>query len=78
MSEKETANAPKKSSIINYVGNFIEKRDNQLRTSGGDQDGAQPTRAVDRDAIVVDTNENDYEREHVVSIRCDIHNIFLE
>jgi hypothetical protein len=66
MAERETANAPTKSSIINYVGDFIEKRDNQLRTSG-DEGAAQTARGVDRDAIVVDTHGNGYRREHVVS-----------
>jgi hypothetical protein len=59
-----------KTSILNYVENFIDKRDNELRTTVGDDEEAHATRGVDRDKIVITSGEGDYQREPIVSIFC--------
>jgi hypothetical protein len=69
MSNEDDSNTPTKASIINYVENFIEKHDNELRTAAGGADNdAQSTRGVNRDSIFIKRGENDYQHESLVSI----------
>lgn len=57
-----------KASIRNYVGNFIDKRDNELRGASGDDDEAEVASGIDRDSIVIHTGDDDYSSEKVVNI----------
>lgn len=57
-----------KTSIINYVENFIDKRDNELNATAGDDSEARVTRGVDRDSIVIKTGDDNYQSEQLVSI----------
>lgn len=66
MEDKE-AN-PKKTSIINYVENFIDKRDNELRRSGNGETENPLARGIDRDSIIIETNVNNAARENTVNI----------
>jgi hypothetical protein len=54
-----------KTSIINYVENFVDKRDKQLRTTTGSK--TTVTQKVDRNSIVIKSDEDYYEREKFVS-----------
>ena len=64
MSRKEN----KKESILNYVENFIDKRDNELRSESDDENDDQFTRGVDRDRITIRTDGTDFEHETLVCI----------
>jgi len=55
-----------KTSIINYVENFVDKRDKQLRTTTGNK--TTVTQKIDRNSIVIKSDEDYYEREKFVSI----------
>lgn len=58
-----------KASILDYVENFIDKRDNELRAAtSDDEEQAPPIRGVDRDTIVIKTSADDFQRDEVVSI----------
>ncbi len=58
-----------KDSILNYVENFIDKRDNQLRATTEDDDAdTRATRGVDREDIVITTDADEYQRERLVSL----------
>jgi len=55
-----------KSSIINYVENFVDKREKELGTKNGTRTSV--TRKIDRDSIVIKSDEDYYLREKFVSI----------
>lgn len=57
-----------KASILNYVENFIDKRDQELRGTSSDEDEYQRKRKVDRDAIVIKSGDEDYPLERLVNI----------
>ena len=78
MSEGEKTTAPTKSSIIDYVGNFIEKRDNEVRQATGDTATTQAPRGVDRDRIVVDTDQDGFSGDISVSSLENIDKLILE
>ncbi|CAF1383172.1 unnamed protein product [Adineta steineri] len=61
--EEEEAKAPIKSSIINYVENFIDKRNRELRASTGDESDTSATHEVNRDSIVINTGDNEYRHD---------------
>ncbi len=68
MSNQEQTKAEKKSSLLNYVGNFIEKRDNQLRETVG-EDGVYPLiDRFDEDSVVITNGEGDFRQINLVSI----------
>ncbi len=56
-----------KASIRNYVGDFIDKRDNELRAASGDED-AQSTSRLDRDSIEINIDDEEFARERLVNI----------
>ncbi|CAF4761348.1 unnamed protein product, partial [Rotaria socialis] len=61
----DEAKTPAKASIRSYVENFIEKRDNELRTANNDQSDIQPPQSVDRDSIVIETNAENFPRKNL-------------
>ena len=65
--EEDDAKAPIKSSIINYVENFIDKRNNELRASADEDDATVITTEINRDSIVIKTGD-DYQPGNAVSI----------
>ncbi|CAF2381047.1 unnamed protein product [Rotaria sp. Silwood2] len=65
MSSNEEAKSPAKSSIINYVENFIDKRNNELRTTMSDDNNAPLAHGIDRDTIVIKTNVDDFPRKNL-------------
>ena len=65
MSMKEQKTAEKKSSLLSYVANFIEKRDNQLREL---EDEDSLTHSFDRESVVINSGEEDYSRSNLVCI----------
>ena len=65
MSDEDEAKTPTKESILKYVENFIEKRDNELRTS--DEEMPFP-RGVEKESIVIRRGADDgYGQENLVS-----------
>jgi hypothetical protein len=68
MSKEEEAQTPIKSSIINYVENFIEKRNSEVRASADDLSNTVAANPVDRDSIVIKTGDSDYHEGDLVSI----------
>lgn len=65
MSDEEESRTPKKQSILKYVENFIEKRDNELRTT---DDEIPFPRSVDKESIVINRGSGDeFGRENLVS-----------
>ncbi|CAF3379661.1 unnamed protein product [Rotaria sp. Silwood1] len=65
MSSSEEAKDPAKTSIINYVENFIDKRNNDLRTTMDDDDNVPLTQGIDRDSIVIKTSVDDFARQNL-------------
>ena len=59
------ARAPTKAAILNYVENFIEKRDNQRRASGDSVIDAR----LDKDSIVINTDASNFRGDNLVSDR---------
>lgn len=60
-----------KASIINYVENFIDKRDNELNAASSGDEEAPITRGVDRDSIVIKTgggSGDNYPHDDLVNI----------
>ena len=65
MSDEEESRTPKKQSILKYVENFIEKRDNELRTT---DDEIPFQRGVDKESIVINRDSGDeFGRTNLVS-----------
>ena len=63
MSKDENA----KESILNYVENFIDKRDNELRAASGDEVSAPGTPKISRESIVIKSNDTDFPSETLVN-----------
>jgi acetoin utilization deacetylase AcuC-like enzyme len=63
MSDTEQVQNSTKDSIIRYVENFIEKRDNELRTTTGD---TLTSRGIDKDTIVIQSGHDEYQRDRLV------------
>ena len=63
------ARAPTKAAILNYVENFIEKRDNQRRASGDAVIDARSDRGLDKDSIVINTQTGSFRGDSLVSDR---------
>ena len=78
MSNEEGRKSPTKSSIINYVENFIEKRDNELRTVAGDDNDAELTRGANKESIFIQSADSDFKRATFVSIIRNRQKVFLE
>jgi hypothetical protein len=57
-----------KASIIDYVENFIDKRDNELRATADEDDETRVPRGVDRSSIIITSGADNYRGEEVVSI----------
>ena len=57
-----------KASILNYVENFIDRRDQELRGASSDEDDYQRKRRIDRDAIVIKSGDDDFRLEQLVNI----------
>ena len=64
MFNEEQINAEKKSSLLNYVGDFIEKRDNVSRKTTGDD----RTRSFDKDLVTINTSEGTFQHSNLVSL----------
>lgn len=58
-----------KESILNYVENFIDKRDNELRTASGDEASSPETPRVARENIVIKSSETDFPSENLLDSR---------
>jgi hypothetical protein len=52
-----------KASIRNYVQNFIDKRDSELRGASGDDDETQLVSGIDQDSIEINTGDDAYSHE---------------
>ena len=57
-----------KDSILNYVENFMDKRDTELRSTTGDDYQEQVSPRVSRDSIVINAGINGSQDSLVVSI----------
>lgn len=68
MSREEEENRPStKAAIINYAGNFVDKRDAELRASTGDLSDTSVTHEVNRDSFVIRAGDEDYRYDNAVS-----------
>ncbi|UJR35502.1 hypothetical protein I4U23_028256 [Adineta vaga] len=65
MSKEEDTKTPVKSSIINYVENFVEKRNTELRASTGDDSDTSITHEINKDSIVIKTGHDEYREDHL-------------
>ena len=69
MPDEDEIKTPVKSSILNYVENFINKRDNEFRATAGDEEGdRQLTHTIDRNTIIIDTDTANISHDNLVSI----------
>ncbi|CAF0742742.1 unnamed protein product [Rotaria sordida] len=65
MSTSEEAKGPAKSSIIDYVENFIDKRNNELRATTVNESDVPLAHGIDRDSIVFKTDADGFQRKNV-------------
>jgi hypothetical protein len=68
MSIEVEKNSKKKSSLLGYVGDFIEKRDNQLQETAHENGQVQLSRGFDKDSVVIKTGEEDFQPTSLVCI----------
>ena len=68
MSGSEDAKSVGKSSIVDYVGHFIEKRNYELRETVGDSGDTGYPPDVDKDSITIQTDVDGHQPEREVSI----------
>lgn len=64
---EDSRNSPK-SSILNYVENFIEKRERELGSGTDEETGTPLTRRVDRNAIVINRSAEEFPKSNLVRI----------